>query len=74
MIEDLSDRASRGVALAALTVACVLFGPTPQVLRAMERIYAVAIHEDDRRDRRRRPPTRPRGSRPPAGRPDPSRP
>lgn len=74
MIEDLSDRASRGVALAALTVACVLFGPTPQVMRAMERIYAVAIDEDERRDHRRRPPDRPRGSRPPSGRPGPTRP
>lgn len=61
------DRSSRPrrVALAALTVACVVTGPVPQLVEAMERIYAVAMAEAPaparHRSRRRR--TGPRGPR-----------
>jgi hypothetical protein len=53
-MQELSERASRGVALAALAFACVVVGPTPQVVSAMERVYAVAVQEDQaRRDAER---------------------
>ncbi|MDX1620716.1 MAG: hypothetical protein R3320_06985 [Nitriliruptorales bacterium] len=41
----------RGVALAALTVACVITGPAPQLTAAIERLYAVAVEEQRRSDR-----------------------
>ncbi len=49
-MEHLSNRAARGIALAALTLACVV-GPAPQVVEAFERVYAVAVM--DQRTRRR---------------------
>jgi hypothetical protein len=53
-----SGRAARGVALAALTVACVVVGPVPALTRAFERTYAVAVVEGEpavRRERQRVP-------------------
>ncbi len=44
---SVSTRAGRGLALAALTVACVVIGPAPQLLDAAERIFAVAIAEEE---------------------------
>lgn len=41
----------RGVALAALTVACVVAGPAPQFTAALERLYAVAVVDERRSDR-----------------------
>lgn len=74
---DLSRRAARGVALATLAVACVVVGPAPQLTRAFERTYAVALleHEQEERRRRRIPPSwsvrrsAPRPVRPVSGRP-----
>jgi hypothetical protein len=73
---DLSRRAARGVALATLAVACVVVGPAPQLTRAFERTYAVALLEHEQETRRRRiPPSRsvrraaPRPVRPVSGRP-----
>jgi hypothetical protein len=73
---DLSSRAGRALASAALSVACLVIGPNPQIVAAMERIYAVQVVED--RERRRR--TTPRGTSwpgptaPANRRPTPSRP
>lgn len=41
----------RGVALAALTLACVVAGPAPQLTAALERLYAVAAVDQRRTDR-----------------------
>jgi hypothetical protein len=51
-VEDLQQRAARGIALATLAVACVVVGPAPQLTQALERTYAVAVDET-RRDRPR---------------------
>lgn len=72
---DLSSRAGRALASAALSVACLVVGPDPQIVAAMERIYAVQVLED--RDRRRVTPrgTSWPGSTGPTGRrPTPTRP
>jgi hypothetical protein len=59
-------------------VACVVVGPAPQLTRAFERTYAVALleHEQEERRRRRRIPpswslrrSAPRPVRPVSGRP-----
>ncbi|HEX2028156.1 MAG TPA: hypothetical protein VHF25_09185 [Nitriliruptorales bacterium] len=42
-LERLSLRAVRSIALAALTVGCVVLGPSPTFLAALERLYAVAM-------------------------------
>jgi hypothetical protein len=61
------------VAIAALSVACVLLGPTPGIVEQLERIHAVAIADQaPRRRRRHRPPPPPEP--PTAGRPTPVRP
>jgi hypothetical protein len=49
---DLSSRLGRQVAASALAVACVLVGPRPDIVAAMERVYAVALDEDQREARR----------------------
>lgn len=75
-LQELPDRAARGLAAAALSVACVLSGPTPHLVAALERIYAVAVvdaqqlrrHQEDRSSRGL-------GTRRPRGRsPQPARP
>lgn len=75
-IQDLPDRAARGVAAAALSVACVLAGPAPHLVAALERVYAVAVVEAQQE--RRRPgdvSRRGLGTRRPRGRgPQPARP
>lgn len=76
-MQRLSNWAARRVAVTALTVAVVVAGPQPQLLAALERIYAVAVVEDRRRigrspDRAALGSTdRPRGA---GARPEPSRP
>jgi hypothetical protein len=50
-MDELPQRAARGLALATLAVACVVVGPAPQLTRAFERTYAVAVVEDARRRR-----------------------
>lgn len=75
-LEQIPDRATRGLAAAALSVACVLAGPSPHLVAALERIYAVAVVE---REQERRHPAdlsrRGLGTRRPRGRgPQPARP
>jgi hypothetical protein len=53
-VDDLQQRAARGVALAALAVACVVVGPAPRVTQAFERTYAVAVVESQRQRHQRR--------------------
>ncbi|MGH3441298.1 MAG: hypothetical protein ACRDUY_04510 [Nitriliruptorales bacterium] len=65
---------SRGVALAAITVACVVVGPAPQLLAAAERIYAVAVVEDESRRRHRRAGGDPNPPGPHGRHPSPNRP
>lgn len=75
-LQELPDRAARGVAAAALSVACVLAGPTPHLVAALERIYAVAV-VDAQQQRRRQDDRSSRGlgTRRPRGRsPQPARP
>jgi hypothetical protein len=50
-VEDVSQRAARGLALVTLAIACVVVGPAPQLAQAFERTYAVAVAEDRRRRR-----------------------
>lgn len=77
---DISSRAGRALASAALSVACLVVGPDPQIVAAMERIYAVQVVED--RERRRPTvrgsswpgPTAPVGRRPTPTRPAVGRP
>jgi hypothetical protein len=73
-----SQRAARGMALATLAVACVIVGPAPQLIRALEQTYAVVLLEREREAtarRRRVPPgggwgpTAPRPVRPAGRRP-----
>lgn len=78
-MEPLSARAARGVALAALAVACVVVGPTAPVVAAMERVYAVGVlggeptrRSRDRVPRRSRTGTAPRGRGPAPARPAPT--
>lgn len=73
-LQELPDRAARGFAAAALSVACVLAGPTPHLVAALERIYAVAVVDAQQQRRRDRAP-RGLGTRRPRGRsPQPARP
>jgi hypothetical protein len=76
-VHRLTTWAARRVAVTALTVACVVAGPQPQLIAALERIYAVAVVEDRRR-LGRSPDRAPSGTSAPAaprtGRPSPSRP
>lgn len=69
----MSDRPlRRGVALAVLTLACVVTGPAPQITSALERLYAVAVVDEERSDRARghhRPNRAPTGRRPVPTRP-----
>lgn len=51
---NLAKRTARGVALAAVTVAMMVSGPAPQLIAAAERVYAVAVLEQQRERRRRR--------------------
>jgi hypothetical protein len=60
-VDDLQQRAARGVALAALAVACVVVGPAPRLTQALERTFAVAV-VDAQRERRRRHSRIPRAS------------
>lgn len=53
-MEQLSQRAARGVALAALATACVLVGPAPRLIETLERTYLVAVVDAQREARRRR--------------------
>jgi hypothetical protein len=77
-VDELQQRAARGIALATLAVACVVVGPAPRLTQALERTYAVAVVEaqQQRRQRRSRIPvaswrrrTAPRPSRPGSSRP-----
>jgi hypothetical protein len=52
-VDDLQQRAARGVAMATLAVACVLVGPAPRLVQALERTYVVAVVESQRARRRR---------------------
>jgi hypothetical protein len=53
-VDDLQQRAARGIALASLAVACVIVGPAPRLTQALERTYAVAVVDSQREQRRRR--------------------
>jgi hypothetical protein len=77
-VDDLQQRAARGIALATLAVACVVIGPAPRLTQALERTYAVAVVDAQRQRRQHRVrvpaiawrrrtaprPTRPRSRRP----------
>lgn len=74
---DTPHHGARSVALAALMATCVLTGPIPAVVAAIERIAAVAVVDDRRgrgpvrRSRSQRPSVRPVANpRPIAVRPD----
>jgi hypothetical protein len=53
-VDDLQQRAARGIALATLAVACVVVGPAPRLTQALERTYAVAVVDAQRQRRRQR--------------------
>lgn len=74
-LQELPDRAARGIAAAALSVACVLSGPTPHLVAALERVYAVAVVEAQQRRRSDHTVHGGHGTRRPRGRgPQPARP
>lgn len=65
---DPTSRVGRQVAASALAVACVLVGPRADLVAALERVYAVAVVEDERDRRRDRAPSADQGPRGPGNR------
>lgn len=45
-MDEIRDQVTRRFAAVALTAAYLVVGPSPQLISAMERIYAVAVSEE----------------------------